>query len=192
MLDSNSTALFHFIVILAVWVLLPLIPAWATYRITPDQGMGLKGPFQGMTLRATGSFVAYLVIAMLLSVIAWPMGKLLLGKVAADSTWVIKGKTAFYDDEGKPISAPPDIRNAYVTIKPDPNVIDADLEIKLPFAIDRKPTVYIEVPDWGGARISLGDSESYNEDTLSRHIILKNEVSFRQQPRQRLSIGETK
>ena len=48
--------------LLAIWVCLPLIPAWIKYRVTPDQKLGLMGPFQGLTVKASGAFTAYVVV----------------------------------------------------------------------------------------------------------------------------------
>lgn len=145
-----------------------------------------------MTLRSTGSFVAYLVIATLLSAFILPTGTFLVGKVSADSTWVVTGRAVFYDANGKESVKPSAsaLHMAHVRAVPDPNVIDTEVEIKLPFPRDTKPTIYIEVPDWGGAKIPLSDPESYSEDVLKRRIILKNLIQIRQTPTDRLSIGE--
>lgn len=189
-MDTDTKALLHFILIITVWIGLPLLPAWLTYKITPDQSLGLRGPFQGMTLRATGSFVAYIVVALLLSVFTWPMGKFLVGKVAGESMWVISGRAELYDENGKPATRVPNLRMAYLRVLPEQNVIDTDLSIKVPFPRDGKPTIFIEVPEWGGAKISLNDPESYTEDALNRRIVLKDKVQIRQTPTTRISLGE--
>ena len=189
-MDADTKALLHFILIVTLWIGLPLVPAWLTYRITPDQSLGLRGPFQGMTLRATGSFVAYVVVAMLLSVFIWPMGKFLVGKVAGESMWAITGHAELYDENGKPTTRVPSLRMAYLRVLPEQNVIDTDLSIKVPFPRDGKPTIFIEVPEWGGAKISLNDPESYTEDALTRTIVLKDKVQIRQTPTTRISLGE--
>lgn len=190
-MDVGSKALLHFALIITLWTILPLLPAWITYRITPDQNLGLKGPFQGMTLKATGAFVAYLVVASLLSIFAWPIGNLLIGKEASDSMWKITGRATIFDSEGKLATQLPDLRTAYLRVLPDQNVIDTDLSINVPFPRDGKPTVYVEVPNWGGAKISLNDTESYKVDSLSRKITLKDPVQFRQLPKARLAVGES-
>ena len=189
-MDAETKALLHFSLIISLWICLPLIPAWLTYRITPDQTLGLRGPLQGMTLRSTGSFAAYIIVALLLSVFTWPMGRFLIGKVAGDSMWIITGRAALYDENGKPAARVPNLRLAYLRVLPEQNVIDTDLAIKVPFPKDGKPTIFIEVPDWGGAKISLNDPESYIEDPLTRKIVLKDIVQIRQTPATRISIGE--
>lgn len=190
-MDVETKALLHFSLIISLWICLPLIPAWLTYRITPDQTLGLRGPLQGMTLRSTGSFAAYIIVAILLSAFTWPMGRFLIGKVAGDSMWVITGRAALYDENGKPAVRVPNLRLAYLRVLPEQNVIDTDLAIKVPFPKDGKPTIFIEVPDWGGAKISLNDPESYTEDPLTRKIVLKDIVQIRQAPATRISIGES-
>ena len=189
-MDTETKALLHFVLIVVIWIGLPLVPSWLTYQITPDQSLGLGGPFQGMTLRATGSFVAYVVVAMLLSVFIWPMGKFLVGKVAGESMWIITGKAALYDENGTSTTRVPNLRMAYLRVLPEQNVIDTDLSIKVPFPRDGKPTIFIEVPEWGGAKISLSDPESYTEDPLTRTIVLKDIVQIRQTPTSKISLGE--
>jgi hypothetical protein len=189
-MDPESKALLHLVVIVAVWIVLPLLPAWATYRITPSQRLGLKGPFQGLTLNATGSFVAYLVVALLLSQFMWPTGELLIGKLSGERTWNITGTARLYAEDGRLASPQPDLSKAYVRAVPDPHVIDTHLSIKLPFPRDEKPTIYIEVPDWGGGKIRLDDPAFYTEDLLNSRIQLNDIVPIRQQPQARVGIGE--
>jgi hypothetical protein len=189
-MDAETKALLHFMLIVAIWIGVPLVPAWLTYRITPDQSLGLRGPFAGMTIRATGSFVAYIVVAVLLSRFTLPMGTFLVGKVAGDSMWVVTGRAELYDEDGKPTERVPNLRLAYLRVLPEQNVIDTDLSIKVPFPRDVKPTIFIEVPEWGGAKISLTDPESYSEDALTRTITLKDKVQIRQAPTTRISLGE--
>ncbi len=189
-MDAETKALLHFALIVSIWIGLPLVPAWLTFKITPDQSLGLRWPLQGIALRATGSFAAYIVVAMLLSVFTWPMGKFLVGKVAGESMWVITGRAELYDENGKPTTRVPNLRMSYLRVLPEQNVIDTDLSIKVPFPRDGKPTIFIEVPEWGGAKISLNDPESYTEDVLNRTITLKDKVQIRQTPTTRISIGE--
>jgi hypothetical protein len=188
--DVDTKALLSFILIITVWICLPLLPAWLTYRITPDQKLGLHGPFEGMTLRATGSFVAYIVVALLLSVFTWPMGKFLIVKVAGESMWVISGRADLIDENGQSATHVPNLRMAYLRVLPEQNVIATNLSIKVPLPLDGKPTVFIEVPDWGGGTIPLSDPETYTEDSVNRRIVLKNHVIIRQAPTARISLGE--
>lgn len=192
-MSAESIALLDLVVIATVWIVLPIAPAYFTYRITPDQVLGLKGPFQGMTLNATGSFVAYVVVAMLLSVFTWPVGRFLIGKLTAESTWVITGNAQLFDADGKFLepSQGPDLSKAYLRVFPDENVIGTNLLLKVPIRdVETKPQIYVEVPDWGGARISLNDPADYEPNELKRTIQLKYKVQIRQRPQVAQSVGE--
>jgi hypothetical protein len=189
-MSNEMRSLLALTIIVGLWTLFPLIPAWLTYRITPSQKLGLKGPLQGMTLNTSGSFAAYLVVALLLGAFVWPTGKLLVGKVLGDATWVITGKAALLDADGNPASQRPDLSHAYLRVLPEQNVIDTDLSIKVPFPSHGMPTIYIDVPNWGGAKISLSDRDAFEEDPLNREIHLKNMVEIRQFPKTRLAVGE--
>ncbi|WP_157649618.1 hypothetical protein [Burkholderia ubonensis] len=193
-MDTETKALFQFCIITTVWIVLPLIPAWLTFKITPNQTLGLKGPLQGLTLSATGSFAAYVIVAMLLSIFTWPAGKSLLGRVMGDSTWVIQGTVDLFNEKGQPvpISSVPGLDKASVKSLPNPNVVSSDLTLRVPFVHGEKPTIFIEIPGWGGATISLRNSDTYSEDPLNGVIALKNHVQIRQKPKGEESIGDIK
>ena len=59
-LSSNflPTLLSMFLYIL--FVLVPLIPACIIYRMFPDTKVSISGPFQNLTLNASGAFAAYI------------------------------------------------------------------------------------------------------------------------------------
>ncbi|RDJ98262.1 hypothetical protein [Cupriavidus lacunae] len=189
-MDVETKALLHFVVITIVWIVLPLVPAWLTYKITPNQVLGLRGPFQGMTLNSTGSFAAYVIVGLILSTFIWPTGKVLLGRVMGDTTWHITGAVELYDANGERVTLVPQMSKASINIIPNPNTVSGTLSLMVPFIKDEKPTVYIDVPNWGGAVVSFQDPETYVVDPLNKTIRLKNSIQIRQQPQGKLVIGE--
>lgn len=102
------------------WVLLPLIPTLVLYLILPPGEVAISGPFKGLTIRATGTFAAYLIIFLA----AFPlvqyqnasMGSLL------HPSWEISGRIDIEDDKGNSLNG--DIQNPTVPIDsvlhPDP------------------------------------------------------------------------
>src|SRR6476620_11081112 len=63
--------------ILAVWVLLPLIPAILMFRLVPGNAITLTGPLANLTLNASGAIAAYfsVLVAIAFFVVAvqrWP------------------------------------------------------------------------------------------------------------------------
>lgn len=61
---ANGAVIYSFLLYVA-YVLLPLVPAVVIFLLFPETEVGLKGPFQGLTINATGAFAAYVVTALL-------------------------------------------------------------------------------------------------------------------------------
>jgi len=53
------------ILVLALWVLLPLVPSTIIYKVFPDTQVVTSGPLSGLTVRASGAFAAYLIILLI-------------------------------------------------------------------------------------------------------------------------------
>jgi hypothetical protein len=88
-MDPELKALLGFIGILATWVAIPVLPAWLTFRITPNQRLALRGPLNGMSLRTGGAFSAYLVVFMLVTVFVWRVGAAVVGQMMNDAAWTV-------------------------------------------------------------------------------------------------------
>src|SRR5215469_5170360 len=48
--------------LLALWVLLPLVPAILIYRLFPNTPVVAAGPLAGLRTNASGAFAAYLIV----------------------------------------------------------------------------------------------------------------------------------
>lgn len=57
----NYSATFLGLLLYAVYVLLPIIPATLIFRMFPDSKLAVSGPFQGLSVKASGAFGAYIV-----------------------------------------------------------------------------------------------------------------------------------
>jgi hypothetical protein len=58
---TNNQAVIYSFCLYVLYVLLPLIPAVLIFRLFPDTKVSVAGPFQNLTLNATGAFAAYVV-----------------------------------------------------------------------------------------------------------------------------------
>lgn len=191
-MDADLKVLLMFSFLVTSWITLPVIPAWLTFRITPNQSLGLNGPLQGLTLQATGAFAAYLVVLLTITLFASSIGYSIMGRAIADSTWTIHGRVKLENAEGATANSPPNLEKFAIRIAPTPNVIDQfNLSLKIPIADNRRPVIYVDIPDWGGGRVSLEDPSLYEEDRLNRTIKLKGVVILREQPKERSIIGPT-
>ena len=177
-MDPGSKALLGFVGLLVAWITVPLLPAWLTFLITPKQELGLKGPFQGFTVRTGGAFTAYLIVFLITLPFVREMGRELIGQMLEDTAWTVRGNLSTWDHKGERDA--PDLTGATVSMDPRPYNIDADrVTVSLP---QRKyqGTIYVNVPGLGGARIRLDDPQSYYEDPITRQIRLKNDLILRQ------------
>jgi hypothetical protein len=189
-MDPELKALLAFVGILFAWVGMPVLPAWLTFRITPDQRLGLTGPFQGLTLRASGAFSAYLILFLASSPFVWKIGTGLMGRMINDATWTVSGNVRIYDAEGAPVTAPPNMEQVLVRMAPAPHAISPDrVSLRLPFRDHEKPVIYLDIPGWGGGRIAFSDASAFDEDPFTRQIELKEVVILREQPRASVSFG---
>jgi hypothetical protein len=59
-MDASSVAYLGML-LYTLYVLLPIVPAWIIFRQFPDTKVAVSGPFQALTVNASGAFAAYLV-----------------------------------------------------------------------------------------------------------------------------------
>lgn len=188
-MDPEIKALCSFMVILLAWVAIPVLPAWLTFRITPDQQLGLKGPFHGLTLKTGGAFSAYVVVMATVSMFVWQVGSGVIGQMMQNTAWTVSGPVAVFDVEGAEMTTLPNLSQTTVHMVPNPFVInDNGVNIPLPFRDYRQTVIYFDVPGWGGGSIKLSDPSAYKADPFTRQITLKSTVVLRQAP-ESASIG---
>lgn len=188
-MDQDFKITFLFLFLVLAWVAIPLVPAWLTFKITPDQTLGLKGPLHGLTMRAGGAFAAYFIVFLSISLFVSGVGKRVIGHVLKTETWTVAGEIKAFDAEGKQI-ATPDLAQMQVRMSPEPHMVTSDrVRLRLPFNEAEVPVIYLEVPTWGGGRILLNDPSAFEVDELARNITLKEFVILREQPRAASGIG---
>lgn len=195
-MDQDLKVVLLFIVFVLTWVLVPLLPAWITYRITPDQDVQLTGPLgapgQVRRIRATRAFAAYLVVFSLTCVFIVRAGNQIIGHALDVETWKVIGNVEAIDANGQ-LTATPNLEHLGVRTTPDLRDLPPDGPIAFPvsFRTSEYPTIYLAVPDWGGGRIILSDSSSFDKDDLRREIRLKTHIILREAPRASFVLGKT-
>ena len=63
-MDTFATIVvaLELIVLLAIWVGLPLVPAIMIYRYFPETQVFASGPLAGLKVKTSGAFAAYLIV----------------------------------------------------------------------------------------------------------------------------------
>lgn len=90
------------ILLLAFLVLLPLAPAILIYKLFPNTKVGVSGPLQGLTFNASGAFAAYVVTALLGSILMLKAQDFI--EPLMDQDWSITAKVVLLDHQGNPIT----------------------------------------------------------------------------------------
>ncbi len=68
-MDTQLISGLLMILLWALFVLLPMLPAIIIYKFCPDTKVSIRGPLHGLDLKASGAFAAYVVTALLGSIL---------------------------------------------------------------------------------------------------------------------------
>lgn len=184
------------IALLAVWLLLPLLPAVLIYHLFPDTPVTATGPLKGLTINVGGAFGAYLITVL----VAFSTVHSIQGFIGLYSHpfWTIRGHLKLIDKDGKEITSAETLVQA-AQILTHPDILDhqtSQIIWKLPEEQGRLPEVIITIPNpsgqsgrgiWGVAEVDLNDyaskpTSSYNSSRdLSKPIVV-HEIPRHQTP----------
>jgi len=181
--------LLQLLTLSAFWLLIPLVPAWATYKITPDQKATGSGGESGFRLDVAGSFAVYFALALALGFRFWPLGDQLVAQAMGVQTWMLHGHAVYYDEDGKPTSDTPDWKSASFKVVPDINRLGTDISLRVPIDQNIPSIVQIVIPDWGGTEINLGNRELHDWHYVG-HTIDVGAIAIRKNTVKRIAVGD--
>jgi hypothetical protein len=145
------------IVYIALWFLLPLIPAYILFKSLPSTAI-VTGPLQGLKINLGGAFAGYF----LLFLVAMPVMKKLIF-VDDFEVWVVKGKVL-----DSRTNLPIDVKNnPRIMIQPPNKIQDAgNFDVKLIGEINRTnmvrfPTVEIQADGYVPVSLESMDYKRY-------------------------------
>jgi hypothetical protein len=140
-------------VLLAVWVALPLVPAVLIYRLFPTTSVFANGPLANLTINTSGAFAAYLVVFL----ITTPMVNAIKNAIGGETrpSWEIHGQVKLVD-QGKPILRQDLLTTMRLEARPDVlGHFGATLVLKIPEEDGYFPEVLVHIPDWGYGSVDL-------------------------------------
>jgi hypothetical protein len=167
------------IVVMAVVVILPLLPAFLLFRFLPSQGSA-EGPFHGMTIKFSGAFSGYLVVFLALLAIR-------PGEANHYHTWTVSGSLVFDQPVGTP---PPNPNDVFIRFVPPRLTVlnQGAFRWDIPVVEDRDgnlvfPDIQIDLRDYAGVTVPLDRSRRYGGvvveakyDEISRNITLSTPI----------------
>ena len=159
----------------AMWVLLPLIPSILLFKIFPNNVVVVKGPLQGLTVKAGGAFAAYLLLFLLLSypVNTYTPGTLLDQK---HRFWEIDGVVGIIDEQGQRVLSGDRLRALLRDVKfdLDPDAITINgtwLDLRVVETSGKLPNVTLKIPNFG-----VGDLKFERSGDATRSIHLREPI----------------
>jgi hypothetical protein len=180
-MDPNVSALLYLLLLFAAWMLVPLVPAWITYRITPDQKLGLHGPFQQLTWKATGAFAAYAFLLFISYQLIVTGGLSIVGAMSTPSVWTFKADVVAINEAGQPVALPENVQAVDVAFKPDLHHLGkSKMVIRLPYHPQDWPFMTVTIPNFGGAEVDLNKMAGVEVDTFKKTVQLHGPIAVRQ------------
>lgn len=180
-MDANIQALLFLLLLFGAWLLIPLLPAWITYRITPNQRLGLGGPLSDLTIKATGAFAAYLILLLASYQLVVKGGLSIVGGMATPSVWTFKADVIAIGPDGSPQTIPDNVKGLDVVFKPELHLIGkSKIKIHLPQNPDNWPLLTITIPGFGGAEIDLNSQNGVELNHFKKTVELAGPITIRQ------------
>jgi len=178
----------------AGWVLVPLFPAVLCYIVFPKDTFAMSGPFQNLTVSATGAFAAYFVLLLaslpLISEINRNFRTLLR------PSWIVSGKVIVQDENAHAIPLITSDGSMEVSLKPDILTLDGSngFQILVPEIDHRIPKITVRYRGYGVSSIDLqepGVGQMVRRDDASRQIEITSPIIIRKSSCVGLSSGIT-
>jgi hypothetical protein len=149
-MDTFATILvaLELVVLLAIWVGLPLVPAIMIYRYFPETQVFASGPLAGLRVKTSGAFAAYLIVFVCILLLV-NTTKDVIGS-GMRPFWEIRGNVKLVDENGKPISGEELLNTIKFEVVPDPLwQARGKLKLKVPQEGGDFPEIYVVIPGWG-------------------------------------------
>jgi hypothetical protein len=168
--------------LLAMWVMLPLLPAVLIYRLFPKTEITVSGPFAGLTVNASGAFAGYLVVfaAVYLALVPQTMDMIASWQ---RQFWTIKGDIKLVRADGSDHPYPRPLLDKLKVVQPLTHTFHDQATLKLEEVSGALPAVRIEIPGFGEEVIpekSMQPGETTNR--FRRMIVLKQPIIIRETP----------
>lgn len=189
-MPPSFSTLYAFMGLLAVWVLLPLLPAILTFRLFPQTSVAVSGPFANLTVRASGAFAAYLIV--------FAATYLFLVKTIRDDIdswkvphqfWTVQIPVEFIGADGNKITNKNSIMNVLsnmkVETKPDQHEFGSGtITLKIvPFEAGRLPLVTLKINRFADETIDLTDSQLQKAVKNGLFMEIKDKIVIREEQR---------
>jgi hypothetical protein len=189
-MPHSFSTLYAFMGLLAVWVLLPLLPAILTFRLFPQTSVAVSGPFANLTVRAGGAFAAYLIV---FAATYFFLVKTIRDDIdswkAPHQFWTVQIPVEFIGADGNRITNKNSIMNVLSNMKvetrPDQHEFGSGkITLRIvPFEAGRLPLVTLKINNFVDETIDLADSQLQKAAKNRLFLELKDKIQIREEQR---------
>jgi hypothetical protein len=158
----------------ASWVLLPLVPSVVIYLIFPKTKVTLSGPLQGLSVRSTGAFAAYLIVLLATFPLLNEQNHNISGLYRP--TWTITGHVVVKDENGREVSYDR-VGSSPLQVSLRPDIVtltgERSFRVTVPEIDHRLPAILLTYRGYGDQSIdpsNPGASANMSIDFATRNI----------------------
>jgi hypothetical protein len=161
---GEAMAVLMMLIVLAFWVVTPLIPAILLFKLLPDNAIQINGPMAGplgnFRVNASGAIAAYLAVLIALAFFIVSIYREITHRPPPGPTrqhWKVVGQLELRDAEGNPLP----FRNVgrdRIKLVIDPGIwrVDdvAEFEIKM-ILVEEEPVIRVNIDKFGMGLIKI-------------------------------------
>lgn len=189
MLTNQTVILLAFLALFLVWLFAPLVPAMLTYVLAPKEKVIVSGPLQGLTIKATGAFAAYLTVFLVCVPFVYMTWRSI--RNMSKPYWDVEIPISTFDTNAKPVDLGDELNSIRININPPTYSISGNIVTVRVNAIDeRLPKIGIDIPKFGGTLVDLEHQQPSPDVREDQRLIRLSLVPIQQ--RKPLVIGEAK
>jgi hypothetical protein len=179
---KGEHAVLYSLALYCLAVLLPIVPATIIFKLFPDTKVSASGPLQGLTVKTTGAFGAYVITAILGFVLIQNVIRQI--DLMASSTWTVVVPIKLVDSNNKPM--PQRATVSFVNFDPNLYRVGSDaVYVTFPHSqAGDWPTLHFGLPGFDNGILDVQqiidgkDSKIAEVDSDARKISVKQPVAL--------------
>jgi hypothetical protein len=179
---KGEHAVLYSLALYCLAVLLPIVPATVIFKLFPDTKVSASGPLQGLSIKTTGAFGAYVITAILGFVLIQNVVRQI--DLMTSSTWTVVVPIKLVDSNNRPMAQRATV--SFVNFDPNLYHVGSDsVYVTFPHSQSGEwPTLYFGLPGFDNGILDVqqiidGKNSKFAEiDSDARKILVKQPVAL--------------
>lgn len=175
----------QFFILYGLYLLLPMIPSVIIYKIFPDTKIAVSGPLQGLTIKATGAFAAYLICCLVGYPIVSGAKNAISLEQEGNYVWQVNAKVNLIKSDDKtPLTAEEAyqyLKRLSPAIKPSMITIDENyVSLFIPERMMQMASITFQIEGFQPKVIKKEELDKAKQNTSTDKTINLGEINLRQ------------